>query len=114
MVCRQVMLDPNGQMVDFLLCAQLSGPRQRTRMEHTVFTDPKKVPTNPLHQFLEPKAALYASLSWSTFSWNSGCCTSCRHGVMSYHSAVDLCSLDTVRLRPAHRARTRRVSGTSS
>ena len=40
---RQVMLDPNGQMVDFLLCAQLSGPRQRTRMEHTVFTDPKKV-----------------------------------------------------------------------
>ena len=43
----QVMLDPNGQMVDFLLCAQLSGPRTRTRMEHTVFTDPKKVRDAP-------------------------------------------------------------------
>ena len=41
----QVMLDPNGQMVDFLLCAQLSGPMGRTRMEHTVFSDPKKART---------------------------------------------------------------------
>jgi hypothetical protein len=47
-VCPQVMLDPNGQMVDFLLCAQLSGPMSRPRMEHTVFTDPRKATTDRL------------------------------------------------------------------